>query len=105
MSKLFIKLQDEFGSFNSYIWQFTDGNTIHNKFIYHSEINKTSNLSNKMSKELKKRGFKFVDSTICYTFMQASGMVNNHTVNFFLDIKKYRKLVLINSSLCLNLHE
>ena len=79
----FIKIQDEFGSFNSYIWQFTYGKTIHNKFNYHSEINSTSDLSDKMSKELKTRGFKFVDSTICYTFMQASGMINNLTVNCF----------------------
>ena len=82
-AQAFIKIQDEFGSFNSYIWQFTDGKTIHNKFKNHSEIASTSALSDKMSKELKARGFKFVGSTICYAFMQASGMVNNHTVDCF----------------------
>ena len=79
----FIKIQDEFGSFNSYIWQFTDGKTIHNKFKNQSEIPSTSDLSDKMSKELKARGFKFVGSTICYAFMQASGMVNDHTLDCF----------------------
>ena len=82
-AQAFIKIQDEFGSFNSYIWQFTDGKTIHNKFKNHSEIPSTSALSDKMSKELKARGFKFVGSTICYAFMQASVMVNNHTVDCF----------------------
>ena len=82
-AQAFIKIQDEFGSFNSYIWQFTDGKTIHNKFKNHSEIPSTSALSDKMSKELKARGFKFVGSTICYAFMQASGMVNDHTVDCF----------------------
>ena len=82
-AQAFIKIQDEFGSFNSYIWQFTDGKTIHNKFKNHSEIPSTSALSDKMSKELKARGFKFVGSTMCYAFMQASGMVNDHTVDCF----------------------
>ena len=82
-AQAFIKIQDDFGSFNSYIWQFTDGKTIHNKFKNHSEIPSTSTLSDKMSKELKARGFKFVGSTICYAFMQASGMVNDHTVDCF----------------------
>ena len=82
-AQAFIKIQDEFGSFNSYIWQFTDGKTIHNKFKNQSEIPSTSDLSDKMSKELKARGFKFVGSTICYAFMQASGMVNDHTLDCF----------------------
>ena len=79
----FIKIQEEFGSFNSYIWQFTDGKTIHNQFKMLSEIPSTSTQSDKMSKELKARGFKFVGSTICYAFMQASGMVNDHKVDCF----------------------
>ena len=82
-AQAFIKIQYEFWGFNSYIWQFTDGITIHNKFKNHSEIPSTSALSDKMSKELKARGSKFVGSTICYAFMQASGMVNNHTVDCF----------------------
>ena len=75
-AQAFIKIQEEFGSFNSYIWQFTDGKTINN-------FPSTSTQSDKMSKELKARGFKFVGSTICYAFMQASGMVNDHTVDCF----------------------
>ena len=82
-AQAFIKIQEEFGSFNSYIWQFTDGKTIHNQFKKLSEIPSTSTQSDKMSKELKARGFKFVGSTICYAFMQASGMVNDHTVDCF----------------------
>lgn len=82
-AKAFIKIKEEFGSFNSYIWQFTDGKTIHNQFKNLSDIPSTSTQSNKMSKELKARGFKFVGSTICYAFMQASGMVNDHTLDCF----------------------
>jgi len=82
-AKAFIKIQEEFGSFNSYIWQFTDGKTIHNQFKNLSDIPSTSTQSNKMSKELKARGFKFVGSTICYAIMQASGMVNDHTLDCF----------------------
>ena len=82
-AKAFIKIQEEFGSLNSYIWQFTDGKTIHNQFKNLSDITSTSTQSDKMSKELKARGFKFVGSTICYAFMQASGMVNDHILGFF----------------------
>ena len=82
-AKAFIKIQEEFGSFNSYIWQFTDGKTIHNQFKNLSDIPSTSTQSDKMSKELKARGFKFVGSTICYAIMQASGMVNDHTLDCF----------------------
>ena len=82
-AKAFIKIKEEFGSFNSYTWQFTDGKTIHNQFKNLSDITSTSTQSNKMSKELKARGFKFVGSTICYAFMQASGMVNDHTLDCF----------------------
>ena len=78
-----LKIKEEFGSFNSYIWQFTDGKTIHNQFKKLSEIPSISTQSDKMSKELKARGFKFVGSTICYAFMQASGMVNDHTLDCF----------------------
>jgi DNA-3-methyladenine glycosylase I len=78
-----LKIKEEFGSFNSYIWQFIDGKTIHNQFKKLSEIASISTQSDKMSKELKTRGFKFVGSTICYAFMQASGMVNDHTLDCF----------------------
>jgi len=74
----YIKVQTEFGNFDSYIWQFTGGKTIHHHFKLLSEIPARSTESDQMSKDLQKRGFKFVGSTICYAFMQAAGMVNDH---------------------------
>ena len=82
-AQAFIRIQEEFGAFNIFIWKFTDGKTIHNQFKKLTEIPSKSALSDKMSKELKARGFKFVGSTICYAFMQASGMINDHTVDCF----------------------
>ena len=79
----FIKIQSEFGSFDSYIWKFTDGKTIHNSFRHMSELPASTPQSEAMSKDLKSRGFKFVGSTICYAFMQATGMVNDHTTDCF----------------------
>lgn len=79
----FIEVQKEFGSFDKYIWQFTFGKTIKNKWKEMSELPATSRESDLMSADLKKRGFKFVGSTICYAFMQAAGMVNDHTVDCF----------------------
>jgi len=77
----FIEVQKEFGTFDKYIWQFTGNKTIHNKWKQLSEIPAKSPESDAMSKDLQKRGFKFVGSTICYAFMQAAGMVNDHMVN------------------------
>ncbi len=77
----FIRVQKEFGSFDTYIWQFTGGKTIVNNFKTLSEIPARSPQSDAMSKDLIKRGFKFVGSTICYAFMQAAGMVNDHLVD------------------------
>lgn len=77
---MYLKIQDEFGSFDNYIWQFTGGKTIVNNFKELSEIPARSTISDAMSKDLIKRGFKFVGSTICYAFMQAAGMVNDHLV-------------------------
>lgn len=79
----FLEIQEKYGSFDSYIWKFTDGATIKNRFRTLSEIPATSPESDAMSKELKKLGFKFVGSTICYAFMQAAGMVNDHLVDCF----------------------
>jgi DNA-3-methyladenine glycosylase I len=76
----FIQVQKEFGSFDKYIWQFTDYKTLVNHFHSLAEIPARSPLSDAMSKDLMKRGFKFVGSTICYAFMQAAGMVNDHLV-------------------------
>lgn len=78
-----MKVQEEFGTFDKYIWRFTGGNTIHNKWKKMSQVPATSNESDAMSKDLKKRGFKFVGSTICYAFMQSAGMVNDHVVSCF----------------------
>ena len=82
-AQAFLKIQAEFGSFDKYIWQFTAGKTLVNEFKVMSEIPAKSKESDAMSKDLQKRGFKFVGSTICYAFMQAAGMVNDHTVTCF----------------------
>jgi len=82
-AQAFIRVQEEYASFNTYIWSFTNGKTIHNQYTDLSEIPASTPLSDKMSKDLKARGFKFVGSTICYAFMQASGIVNDHTVDCY----------------------
>ncbi len=89
-ARAFLDIQDEFGSFDNYIWKFVGGRTIHNSWKKLSEIPSSSPESDAMSKDLKKRGFKFVGTTICYAFMQAVGMVNDHTVDCYLydQIKK-----------------
>ena len=79
----FLETQKEFGSFDKYIWQFTNHKTIHNKWKSIKEIPAKTKESDAMSLDLKKRGFKFVGSTICYAFMQAAGMVNDHTSDCF----------------------
>ncbi|MCD6020232.1 MAG: DNA-3-methyladenine glycosylase [Bacteroidetes bacterium] len=79
-AKAFMEVQKEFGSFDKYIWQFTDYKTIITKVKQPSDIRATSPESDEMSKALKKRGFTFVGSTICYAYMQAAGMVNDHLV-------------------------
>ncbi len=79
----FIQIQKEFGSFDSFIWQFTDGKTLQNGWVRIEDVPATSEISDAMSKELKGRGFNFVGSTICYAFMQATGMVNDHIATCF----------------------
>ena len=83
-AKLFIKIQKEFGSFDKYIWGFVNHTTITNNFKRLSEIPASTDISKKMSDNLKKYGFNFVGPTICYAFMQAVGMVNDHTSDCFL---------------------
>ena len=78
-----LEVQNEFPSFDEYIWRFTDGKVIQNAHVTMNTIPSTSTESDVMSKELKKRGFKFVGSTICYAMMQAAGMVNDHTIDCF----------------------
>ncbi len=82
-AKLFLEVQKEFGSFDKYIWQFVGGKPIKNNWKTIKEVPAKTNESDAMSKDLQKRGFKFVGSTICYAFMQAVGMVNDHTVDCF----------------------
>ncbi|HXV66930.1 MAG TPA: DNA-3-methyladenine glycosylase I [Nitrosopumilaceae archaeon] len=82
-AKMFLDIQKEFGSFDSFIWKFVDYTPIKNKYKKLSEIPATTVISDNMSKELKKCGFGFVGSTICYAFMQAVGMVNDHTRDCF----------------------
>ena len=82
-ARSFLEIQDQNGSFDAYIWQFVDGKPIQNSWKSLQEIPATTKESDAMSKELKKRGFTFVGSTICYAFMQAVGMVNDHTIDCF----------------------
>ena len=82
-AKAFLAVQKEFGSFSDYIWGFVDGKPIQNRFIRDSDIPATSPESDALSKDLKKRGFKFVGSTIIYAHMQATGLVNDHVAACF----------------------
>ncbi|MGB7650810.1 MAG: DNA-3-methyladenine glycosylase I [Gallionella sp.] len=86
----FLAVQAEFGSFNQFIWQFVGGAPVQNARRAMSDVPASTAASDAMSKTLKKRGFKFVGSTICYAFMQATGMVNDHTTDCFrhLEISK-----------------
>ena len=82
-AQAFMKVQDEFGSFSTYVWGFVDGKPIKNAWKSYKDAPATTPLSDKLSKDLKKRGFKFVGSTVVYAFMQATGLVNDHEVDCF----------------------
>jgi DNA-3-methyladenine glycosylase I len=82
-ARAFLEVRKEFGSFSKYLWSFVGGKPIRNKWKKLSEIPANTPESDAMCKDLKKRGFKFVGSTICYAFMQATGMMNDHTVDCF----------------------
>lgn len=82
-AQLFQEIQKEFGSFSKYIWSFVNEKPIVNKFETREEVPATTEISDAISKALKKKGFKFVGSTIIYAFMQATGMVNDHTTDCF----------------------
>ncbi|GGP14973.1 DNA-3-methyladenine glycosylase I [Oceanobacillus neutriphilus] len=84
----FQQVQEEFGSFDQYIWGFVDRKPIVNHWEKHEEVPAQTELSKQISKDLKKRGFSFVGPVICYSFMQATGMVNDHTTNCFLSENK-----------------
>ncbi len=85
----FLEVQKEFGSFSNYIWKFVDNKPIINCWKSASEIPTSSDISDKMSKDLKKRGFKFIGTTICYAFMGAVGLVNDHTT----DCYRYKEII------------
>jgi DNA-3-methyladenine glycosylase I len=85
----FLNAREEFGSFDSYVWQFVDGKPVINSFETMEEIPASTPLSDTMSKDLKKRGFTFVGSTICYAYMQSVGMVNDHVTSCF----RYREII------------
>lgn len=83
-----LNIQKEYGSFDRYIWGFTNHKTVYNVWKTKKEVPSSTSQSDAMSKALKKRGFKFVGSTICYAFMQATGMVMDHTTDCFRFVKK-----------------
>lgn len=82
-ARKFLDIREEFGSFDAYIWQFVDGRPIVNEFRDLADYPATSRESDELSKDLRRRGFKFVGSTVCYAHMQATGMVNDHSLDCF----------------------
>jgi DNA-3-methyladenine glycosylase I len=82
-ARCFMEVQAEFGSFSNYFWGYVDGTPIVNHWASHSEIPASTALSDRISKDMKKRGFKFFGSTICYAHMQAMGLVNDHTTDCY----------------------
>jgi len=88
-AKRFIEIRKEFGTFDKYIWKFVDNKQIINRYENLKDIPATSKESNLMSEDLKKRGFKFVGSTICYAFMQATGLVNDNEISCF----RYKEVI------------
>jgi DNA-3-methyladenine glycosylase I len=82
-ARAFLAVQDEFGSFDAYIWRFVDGTPVQNAWREMAQLPASTPLSEQLSKDLKRRGFRFVGATICYAHMQATGMVNDHTVECF----------------------
>ena len=82
-ARAFLELQDEFGSFDRYIWGFVDGRPVVNRWRDQSEVPATSPISDALSKDMKKRGFRFVGSTILYAHLQATGLINDHLLGCF----------------------
>jgi DNA-3-methyladenine glycosylase I len=82
-ARAFLQLQEQFGSFDSYIWKFVGGSPIRNRWKTHKSVPSQTPLSEALSKDLLRRGFHFVGPTICYAFMQATGLVNDHLVFCF----------------------
>ena len=82
-ARAFLKIQEEFDSFDAYLWRFVDGRQLNNAWSSIKEVPASTPISDTLSRDLKKRGFRFVGSTICYALMQAVGLVNDHTVDCF----------------------
>ena len=82
-AKAFLRVQDQFDSFSDYVWRFVDGKTIHNRWTTLHEIPAETDQSRAMSKDMKQRGFAFCGPTICYAYMQAAGLVNDHETSCF----------------------
>lgn len=82
-ARAFLAVQEEFGSFDAYLWRFVDGRPVRNAWSRVTDVPARTPLSDNISRDLKSRGFNFIGSTICYAFMQAAGMVNDHTTNCF----------------------
>jgi DNA-3-methyladenine glycosylase I len=82
-ARAFLKVQEEFGSFDAYIWEFVGGTPVHSAREFLSDIPAQTTVSQALSKDLVRRGFRFVGPTICYAHMQATGMVNDHTIDCF----------------------
>ena len=82
-AQAFLAAQQEYGSFDAYVWRFVDGRPLRNRWRTPEEVPAKTAQSDAMSKDLAKRGFRFVGSTICYAFMQATGMVNDHLTGCF----------------------
>jgi DNA-3-methyladenine glycosylase I len=87
-AQTYLKVQEEYGSFDSYVWRFVDGQPVRNAWREMAQVPARSAASDAMSKDLVRRGFRFVGSTICYAFMQATGMVNDHLTGCF----RYKQL-------------
>jgi len=87
-AKAFLKVQEQVGSFDAYVWAFVDGRPLRNAWRRHTQVPASTPASDTLSKNLRQRGFRFVGSTICYAFMEAIGMVNDHLVTCF----RYREL-------------
>jgi DNA-3-methyladenine glycosylase I len=82
-AKAFLEIQEQLGSFSAYIWQFVDGETRHNAWQTLAEMPATTPVSDQLCKDLKKRGFKFIGPTVCYSHMQAAGLINDHLLHCF----------------------
>ena len=92
-ARVFLNIQEEYGTFADYLWQYVDGTPVINSWRQHSDLPAYTPLSDRLSKNLKRRGFNYVGSTICYAFMQSIGMVNDHTTDCFryAEINKFQR--------------